>query len=191
MCVDSGEMPWCVSEFLQEGAAEETEGVLHCVDDMSHEDTTAHLVTSTAARLGLDKSLKLHVGDAWVLHRTMDPSLVFDLCWFDFGVGRKVDEFLGHWWPRVRPTGGLVMLHSTLTNSLTRRWLDGMLARITPPVPVAGEGEHPAHVAAQHAGACDFELLSLLEPHKRFQNSVTMLRKRVHGQTEKVYSNFP
>ncbi len=131
-------------------------GVLHCVDDLSHEDTTAHLVQDTAARLGLDTALQLHVGDAWELHRTMDPALHFDLCWFDFGVGRKVDEFLGnysiqpmknatsptvlplklgwlvhvctgHWWPRVKPTGGLVLLHSTLTNSLTRRWLDGKL----------------------------------------------------------------
>ena len=105
-------------------------GVLHCVDDLSHEDTTAHLVQDTAARLGLDTALQLHVGDAWELHRTMDPALQFDLCWFDFGVGRKVDEFLGHWWPRVRPAGGLVLLHSTLTNSLTRRWLDGKFTEI-------------------------------------------------------------
>ncbi len=51
--------------------------------------------------------------------------------------------------------------------------------------------EHPAHLAAMRTGACDYELLSLLEPHKQFQNSVTMLRKRVHGQHEPIYSNFP
>jgi|EP01046_Picozoa_sp_COSAG06_P019164 hypothetical protein len=50
-----------------------------------------------------------------------------------------------------------------------------MLARITPPVPAAeeaaeaGRHDHPAHIAAMHTGACDYELLSLLEPHKQFQ----------------------
>ena len=185
-----GEMPWCVPDFLQSTAGD-SGGVLHCVDDLSHEDTTAHLVQEAAQELGLGDHLRLHVGDAWKLHATMDSALQFDLVWLDFGVGRRVDEFLGHWWPRVRPTGGLVLLHSTLTNTLTRQWLDGMLARLTPPVPAPAEGDHPAHVAAAAASACDYELLSLLEPHKQLQNSVTLLRKRVAGQSEPIYSTYP
>ena len=38
---------------------------------------------------------------------------------------------------------------------------------------------------------CDYELLSLLEPHKQLQNSVTLLRKRVAGQSEPIYSTYP
>ena len=60
-----GEMPWCVGDFLHETETDGSEGgVLHCVDDLSHEDTTAHLVQDTAVKLGLDTALQLHVGEA-------------------------------------------------------------------------------------------------------------------------------
>ena len=45
-----------------------------------------------------------------------------------------------------------------------------------------------------HAGACDYELLSLLEPHKMFQNSVTMFQKRggaLGRYDEPVHTKFP
>ena len=55
---------------------------------------------------------------------------------------------------------------------------------MTPPAASTDEGGARRHLNA-------FEMVSLLEPHKQFQNSVTMLRKRVHGQHEPIYSNFP
>ena len=35
------------------------------------------------------------------------------------------------------------------------------------------------------------ETLSLLEPHKRFQNSVSIFQKRPRGWGEAIYTNFP
>ena len=76
------------------------------------------------------------------------------------------------WWPRVRPEGGMVMVH-TLTNALSREWLERMRKR--------------------GAGAVSELDVSLLEPHKMFQNSVTLFQKRgPYGRyDEPVHTKFP
>lgn len=57
-----------------------------------------------------------------------------DIVWLDFGQGEKVGQFIDKVWSRIRP-GGLVLCHSTLTNSLTRDWLEKMRARVSPVQP--------------------------------------------------------
>ena len=47
-----------------------------------------------------------------------------------------MDEFFENWWRRVRSDGGFVLCHSTLTNALTRRWLDRKLAVRYHPSPI-------------------------------------------------------
>jgi len=80
-----------------------------------------------------------------------------------------IDAFFGEVWPRVAP-GGYVLLHSTLTNSAAREWLGSV---------------HDASWGPPGG------VLSLLEPHKRFQNSTTLLQKRPAGYAEPVYSKLP
>ena len=46
-----------------------------------------------------------------------------DLLWVDFGVGPRLEEFLQSYWRCVAP-GGLIVIHSTLTNKVTREWLE-------------------------------------------------------------------
>ena len=88
------------------------------------------------------------------------------------------------WWPRLSPAGGYLGVHSTLTNSLSRAWLERVrgAARAGP----GGGGGGP------FAGA---ETVSLLEPHKLWQNSITLLQKRGDGASgeyaEPVFSRFP
>ena len=78
--------------------------------------------------------------------------------------------------------GGFVAIHSTLTNELTRSWLEATL-RSGGPAALGGR----------------FETVSLLEPHKMWQNSITLLQRRDGGAEaaagggyrEPIYSKFP
>jgi predicted O-methyltransferase YrrM len=157
-------------------------GVLHCIDNMAHEHTTARAVMEVARKIHCDDRLRLHVADAFDpdLPSTLEPGTEFDLLWIDLGAAHRIDAFVEAWWPRVRDEGGMVIVHSTLTNALSRGWLEKMraLARQQEPSPSYGR----------------FETLSLLEPHKMFQNSFTVFQKRggAFGRyDEPVHTKFP
>ena len=157
------------------------EGVLHCIDNMAHEHTTAHVVTESASALGMSDRLQLHEADAYDgdLPSTLAPGVEFDFMFIDLGAANRVEGFMEAWWPRVRPEGGMVMVHSTLTNALSRGWLERMREK--------GRSE-----PAPPYGA--FETISLLEPHKMFQNSVTLFQKRggpFGRYDEPVHTKFP
>lgn len=173
--------------------------MLHCVDDMSHANTTACDVHTAAVRLGLSSHLRLHAIDAFELAEQW-PHLdegagmqQLDMLWLDFGAGvaGRLDEFLRRWWPRLRP-GGLLLLHSTLTNAVTREWLetlrkrDGHTSRSdcndTTREP---DGRGPFY------GDDMVEMMSLLEPHKRVQNSVSLFQKRPRGWGEPIHTLYP
>eukprot|EP00434_Breviolum_minutum_P032325 symbB.v1.2.028586.t1/scaffold3042.1/size64827/4 len=97
--------------------------------------------------------------------------MFFDFVWLDglldFAPPKKgevagsIDAFLSLLWPHLLP-GALVLLHSTLTNSAVRGWLENVGERSPWGPPGA--------------------MLSLLEPHKKFQNSVTILQHRPEGR---------
>jgi predicted O-methyltransferase YrrM len=133
--------------------------VLHAVDNMAHADSTAPRVVETVARLELSSFLRLHQRDFRGFSEVMDPeALPFDLIWFDCGALNEYSDFLAEYWDLVNPSGGMILLHSTLTNAT----IHGVILRLK------------LRQATQSFN--DFELLSLLEPHKRVQNSVTLIR---------------
>ena len=52
--------------------------------------------------------------------------------------------------------------------------------------------EAASDVAATRCGhLCEFETLSLLEPHKRYQNSVSIFQKRDGGWAEPLHTMYP
>ena len=58
-------------------------------------------------------------------------SIVLMLAWFGWVVwaqGDTLGDYIDALWPKIRP-GGLVMTHSSVTNQLTRGWLDQMRTR--------------------------------------------------------------
>jgi hypothetical protein len=94
------------------------------------------------------------------------------------------------YWDLVDPNGGVVLIHSTLTNASSREWLKRMKKIAfesespsgTPSSPMT-DGDEGA--ATNHASLYGpFEVLSLLEPHKMRQNSVTMLRRKGQSSQE-------
>jgi len=175
---------------------------------MTHGHTTAHRVLNAATALGLTRHLHMHKVDVFQLAKEWDDIIasssdgqcssattekaMFDLLWLDFGIGlgNKWDTFLDVWWPRVRP-GGLVLIHSTLTNAATRRWLDSVRLRTGHEADVGCGDEVPRESGAAHCAwsACnEFATVSFLEPHKYFQNSFSAFQKRPDGYAEPVHT---
>ena len=126
--------------------------------------------------------------------------------------------FLARYWPRLRD-GGHVLVHSTLTNALTRQnWLAQMMKAARNEGDAAGGGggggaaAAPAPAPEQVHGVeslggappkpkvvpaaeiretlGEFNIFSFLEPHKMYQNSFTIIQKR-NAFAEPVYTVFP
>ena len=83
-------------------------------------------------------------------------------------------EYASSVWKYVKP-GGFLCCHSTLTNRRTREWLENIRKNGSEDDTGIPQGEYVE--------------LSLLEPHKRYQNSVTILQKRVRFE-EPLYSEY-
>jgi len=172
--------------------------LLHTIDSMSHEHTTAHVVCGIARDLGLSSFLELIEADAYTLPTGKGVGdgdgeggdEWIDLLWLDFGVGvgGRLATFLEGWWPRIRP-GGLLLVHSTLTNAVTRAWLDGVRARRD--AHTAGQPAAAAGSAAANALGGELEMLSFREPHKKWQNSISIFQKRASGWAEPVLTTYP
>jgi hypothetical protein len=147
---------------------------LLCIDNCLHQKETATGALAVAQALGLDSYLSFRKGDAFEELRSLEPGSV-DVLWCDFGVGSRILDFVsGGAWESIRP-GGFLLCHSSLTNANTREWLEKVRTR----APKVETGMDPN----------DYAELSLLEPHKRFQNSITILQKRA-GYAEPVYSQY-
>ena len=157
---------------------------LHCVDDLSHAFSTAGVVRDAARRMNISRRrFKLHARDAWdgppeELRSGgggTSANASVDLLFVDFGVGARLDEFLEKYWGSVAP-GGLIVVHSSVTNAATRGWLETLRANGGAPTwGGTSEGDAVHH-------------LSLTEPHKRFQNAFTVMQKRTRGWKEPVYT---
>jgi len=158
--------PWLVDGALDDDDDDENRppAKLFCVDDCAHGAQTADKVEAAARAAGLDAYLApLIRADA--LDPGFAPPEALDLAWLDFGAGDRLDALLRDVVLPALRLGGLVCLHSTLTNQATRDWLEGLRR------------------GSSHPLVADFGLehVSFLEPHKRFQNSITVLQKRRHG----------
>lgn len=83
-------------------------------------------MVQVAQELGVGDRLQLHVFDAFDpdLPATLAPGVVFDFIWIDLGAAHRLGAFFEGWWPRLCAAGGHVAVHSTLTNQLTRDWLE-------------------------------------------------------------------
>ena len=182
-------MPWLTPAFAASGGAETAAAAavaasaLHVVDNCAHEHTSAHRVASAAAALGIAARLTFHDADALddALPSLLAPSQRhFGLIWIDLGAAHRLRALVDAWWPRVDPNGGALLVHSTLTNDAGRAWV----AHMRRAMQRGAETDADADAAAAAEPGFDygqFEMLSLLEPHKLLQNSVTMLRRRGGG----------
>lgn len=166
--------PWTVPDVIEHH--NDSPSSLLCIDNCLHQKETATGAAAVARTLGLDSYMEFVCGDAFYFD--MEDESV-DVLWCDFGVGSRMQEFISKAWSSIRP-GGFLLCHSTLTNQKTRDWLDAARAR---------KGEAETGMPPD-----DYVEISLLEPHKQYQNSVSIFQKRrgLNGDEfrEPVYSEF-
>jgi predicted O-methyltransferase YrrM len=147
------------SLYILKGLADCDAAITAERDNLVHGDTTASKVIQTAKDLGLDPPLRIHeadfIGYADKLPKGEAP---FDMVWFDCGTIEYFQHFRRAYWPLVSRNGGLILIHSLATNFHGQMFL--------------------AELKLEQATTsfAEFELMTLIEPHKRRQNSVTLIR---------------
>lgn len=147
--------------------------VLHAIDDYSVKGSTAPKVMDTLKALELDGLVEVYDGDYRGMSESIDAqTLPLDLIWFDCGGLSDYVEFIEEYWPLVREDGGMLLLHYTYWDVAKR--FDGTEPANMIPNPVANAIKRQQAKAGAKA---TFEVVSLLEPHKTRQGSVTMIRK--------------
>jgi len=132
---------------------------MHMIDNFSHPGTTANKVTQIARDLGLDGPLVVHEADFnGFAEKLPKEDIPFDMVWFDCGQIENFQHFRNHFWPLVNKNGGLILMHSLATNFHGQMFL--------------------AELKLDQATNLfkEFEMMTLMEPHKLMQNSITCIR---------------
>ena len=139
------------------------------IDDFSLQGSSVHAVAAAAETLGLAQLLTLMRGDFRTVASQIGKSdLPFDMIWYDCGGAEDYADFLRLYWPLLSPNYGLLGLHYTYGQLEAGR---ALFMRPT----------NALNAIKREQGALGntarFEVLSLLEPHKLRQGSVTLVRK--------------
>ncbi|MCH9686814.1 MAG: class I SAM-dependent methyltransferase [Deltaproteobacteria bacterium] len=143
---------------------------LYCLDTLDHPHTTAAAVPEVAQALGLDEYLRFVQADFRGYAHTFEADdLPFDLVWMDAGSYAAYRAVLDEYWRLINPAGGLWLIHSTQTN------LEGFAFIAKLKLLQASDAFN------------DLEILSLLEPHKLTQNSVSLVR-RTTDYEERIFT---
>ncbi len=129
---------------------------LHAIDNRTHAAPVQE-VLDLVARLGFSALLETHISDfrGWTATNRGHP---LDLVWFDCGSSTEYLDFLKEYWKFINPNSGYLLLHSTLHSAPLNRVVERLKAGLR------GKNGH------------QFEVLSLLEPHKFHQASATLVR---------------
>lgn len=123
-----------------------------------------HVVSS----LGLSSFLDFLEGDfRMYLPDFRKSNMLFDFIWFDCGGYPEYFDFVKGAFDLINPDGGILLLHFTV---------DPQIARIKQNI--------RSIIESSPENAC--EVVNLIEPHKLWQNSVTLVR-RISGYDERKY----
>lgn len=140
---------------------------LIAVDDFSIAESNAARVRAVAEGLGLAGRLVALDGDFRNQADAVAAYAPLDFVWFDCGGPPEYADFLRLFWGLVHPEGGVLALH--FTHGL------GRTEGEDPPRLELLPGRVLAHIRAQVDR--NVELLSLIEPYKHRQGSITLLRR--------------
>jgi len=161
--------PWTVPDAVE--THDQVRASLLCVDNCEHQKETATGAAAVAKSLGLDSYFSFLRCNAFDLDLEGES---VDVLWCDFGVGARMKDFASSAWTSIRP-GGFLLCHSTLTNTHTRDWLEAVRSKQGQDITGIPGGEYIE--------------LSLLEPHKHYQNSISIIQKR-KDYNEPLYSEY-
>lgn len=142
---------------------------LVAVDDLSIPESSSPRVWDVLGELGLAHLVSVVNADLKDCDGHLPADFApIDLAWVD---AWECLYFFDHFWDRIDPDGGLVVMHYLMTYP-------------------EGEAVLRYLAAQQRARPGEFEILNLLEPHKLSQNSLTILR-RTSGAVPRRYAREP
>ncbi|NKB20848.1 MAG: hypothetical protein GKS01_10150 [Alphaproteobacteria bacterium] len=146
---------------------------LLCIDNHTLPSSTSAKVQALMGEMGLDDLVDFVEADITEYSEQIDQSfLPLDFVWFDCGALKEYFLFFNNFWRFVNPKGGLLLMHSTLTNLEISTFIKSIkLLQAT-------------------SDFNNIEILSLLEPHKKAQSSVTMFRRTTEVE-ETIYTLQP
>ncbi len=146
---------------------------LLCIDNQTDSRSTAAQVQALVSDIGLAGFVEFVDADFTQYRQQIDKSrLPFDFIWYDCGGMPEYYVFFQEYWQVLNPNGGLMLMHSTLTNLHIATFIKSVkLAQAT-------------------TDFANLELLSMLEPHKKKQSSVTLIRE-TSAHEETIYSVGP
>ena len=146
---------------------------LHAIDDYSTEGSSAPQVIDVLEKLNLRHLAQLYEGDFRGRSGTLDADArPLDFIWFDCGGAEEYHDFVQEYWPLVNENHGMLVLHYTYWAVPVQPGNFDAVRML--PSPLLNEARKQ-QLGAGLAG--NFEILSLLEPNKRHQGSVSMFRK--------------
>ncbi len=146
---------------------------LLAIDDFSLEGSSAPHVVEALQTLGLDRVVEVREGNFRGYSTHLSPSdLPLDFVWFDCGGPRDYADFIEEYWPLINADHGMLVLHFTYWTVEMRRGGQKLPAIISSPI--IDEIKRQQTMGGITAR---FEMLSLVEPHKSRQGSVTLVRK--------------
>ena len=149
---------------------------LHAIDDYSLDGrTSAPQVLEALEKLGLRPLVTLWQGDFRGKSAEMGlDARPLDFVWFDCGGIDEFVDFINEYWDLITLDNGMLLLHFTYW-TLEKKHSG---PRVREQVMVMGSIANEIKRQQLSAGLdAPFELLSLVEPHKSRQGSVTMIRR--------------
>jgi len=146
---------------------------LHAIDDFAMDGSSAPRVLEVLEGLGLSEIVTVYKGDFRGQGRSLDRAAYpLDFIWMDCGGPPEYVAFFEEYWPLVNPSGGILVLHYTYYNVTAT--IDGADVTKLLPTPVVNEIKKQLVLAG---GQGRYEMMSLVEPWKHRQGSVTMIRR--------------
>jgi predicted O-methyltransferase YrrM len=143
------------------------EPVFVAVDDLRSAASSASRVRDVLVETGLDDLVTVIDGSLREARTKLPEGFApIDLAWVDAWQGTY---FFDHYWDLVNPAGGLMLVHYLLTYPEGAAVLEYIKA-------------------TEQAAPGELEVVSLLEPHKLVQNSLTLVR-RVHAYVDPEYAH--
>ena len=151
---------------------------LNALDDFSLANSSAPRVVEVLETLELTDVVQVREGNFRGYSKQLSAGdLPLDFVWFDCGGPKDYVDFIEEYWPLINDNHGLLVLHFTYWTVQMQR--DGQ------PLPAIISSPIIDEIKRQQAAggvSARFEMLSLVEPHKSRQGSVTLVRK-LSGQS--------
>lgn len=164
---------WRRATLSVEYHREDYRPALYAIDDHSLPGSSAPKVLEVIEALGLGAMVRPHTGDFRGAGKSLNAdALPFDFVWFDCGGLDDYIDFLDEYWDLISSNHGLLLLHYTYW--LVEQEKDGAVDRKLVAGSIVNEIKRQQLTAGMNAA---FEVLTLVEPHKIRQGSVTMIRK--------------